>query len=497
MNAMTPATGLGRRALLVTALAGALFAALLVFAADQARASYSAHVEADTLLIVGNADSDRLVLRLRPGDTTVLEVDVGADGTADFSFDRGTFTAIDVRAKGGDDEVRIDQTFGAFTDEQITINGGDGADTLLGASGAETLLGGGGDDFVDGGQGMDTALLGGGADTFQWDPGDSSDVVEGQAGSDALKFNGSNIGELIDVVGNGSGRVQLTRNVASIVMDLAGVEQIDVRTLGGGDAVVVRYLTGTELKTVRVDLDAFGGVGDGESDRVLVAGTAAADAFKIGSAGGETLVTGLTAAVQVAGGEETLDKINADGLGGDDTLTMAVGSASGPVPVDFDGDEGADTARYNGTLGDDLIQLVANGTRAAVLSTGTSRLDVLAEDLVVNGLDGADTVTSVGNLAELTHVTVNGGLGGDTLLGGNGADLLNGGAGDDFVDGNQGMDTALLGGGADTFQWDPGDSNDLVEGQAGNDTLVFNGSNIGEIIELSANAGRVRLTRNI
>src|SRR5215510_2719321 len=117
--------------------------------------------------------------------------------------------------------------------------------------------------------------------------------------------------------------------------------------------------------------------------------------------------------------------------------------------------------------------------------------------IFVNGLDGDDTITGTGNLAPLTALTMNGGLGGDTLLGGNGADMLLGGAGDDFVDGNQGLDTALLGGGADTFQWDPGDGNDLVEGQAGNDTLVFNGSNIGEIIELSANAGRVRLTRNI
>ena len=43
------------------------------------------------------------------------------------------------------------------------------------------------------------ALLGGGNDTFQWDPGDGSDTVEGQTGTDTLDFNGSNIGEQIDV----------------------------------------------------------------------------------------------------------------------------------------------------------------------------------------------------------------------------------------------------------------------------------------------------------
>ena len=495
MNASTPEMGLGRRALLLSALAGALFAALL--AADSARASYTARVESDTLTIVGNGDSDQLVLRLQAGAPTILEVDVGADGTADFSFDRSTFTAVNVQARAGDDEIRIDQSNGAFTDELVTINGGADADTLLGGAGAETLVGGGGDDFVDGGQGTDTVLLGGGADTFQWDPGDSSDVVEGQAGLDTLAFNGSNIGENIDVSANG-GRVRFTRNIATITMDLAGVEHIGFRAFGGADNVVVNDLAGTDAQSVNVDLNANTGEGDGQADTVTANGTDAADALKIGSgAAGETVVSGLAALVQVAGGEEALDNIVVAGLDGDDTLTMAVGSAPGPVPVNFDGGIGADTARYNGTLGDDLIQVVANGAEAAVLAPGTSRLDVLAESLVVSGLDGADMITAVGNLAALTQLTMNGGLGEDSLLGGNGADQLLGGAGDDFVDGNQGMDTALLGGGNDTFQWDPGDSNDIVEGQAGHDTLAFNGSNIGENMDVSANGARVRFTRNI
>jgi Ca2+-binding RTX toxin-like protein len=46
-------------------------------------------------------------------------------------------------------------------------------------------------------------------------------------------------------------------------------------------------------------------------------------------------------------------------------------------------------------------------------------------------------------------------------------------------------------------QWDPGDASDVVEGGAGSDTLVFNGSNIGEIFEASANGGRVVSARNI
>ena len=47
------------------------------------------------------------------------------------------------------------------------------------------------------------------------------------------------------------------------------------------------------------------------------------------------------------------------------------------------------------------------------------------------------------------------------------------------------------------FVWNPGDDNDTVEGQAGIDTLLFNGANINENIDISANGGRVRFTRDV
>ena len=89
------------------------------------------------------------------------------------------------------------------------------------------LLGGDGNDTVNGGRGNDTALLGSGNDTFVWNPGDGSDTVEGQDGTDTLQFNGSNVGEIMDISANG-GRVRLTRDVGAITMDLNGVERINV-----------------------------------------------------------------------------------------------------------------------------------------------------------------------------------------------------------------------------------------------------------------------------
>ena len=44
-------------------------------------------------------------------------------------------------------------------------------------------------------QGQRPALMGAGDDTFFWDPGDGSDIVEGQDGADTMLFNGANVAD--------------------------------------------------------------------------------------------------------------------------------------------------------------------------------------------------------------------------------------------------------------------------------------------------------------
>ena len=100
--------------------------------------------------------------------------------------------------------------------------------------------------------------------------------------------------------------------------------------------------------------------------------------------------------------------------------------------------------------------------------------------LTLNGLGGDDVIDATGLEADGIQLTMNGGLGDDILIGSEGDDLINGG------DGN---DTALMGAGDDTFVWNPGDDNDTLEGQAGFDTMLFNGANIAENIDISANGG--------
>ena len=95
-------------------------------------------------------------------------------------------------------------------------------------------------------------------------PGDGSDVVEGGTGSDNIVFNGSGGNEIMAATAN-FGRVSFTRNLGSIVMDLNGVEAIDVNALGGTDSITVNDIAGTDLRRVNVDLaGALGGsAGDG------------------------------------------------------------------------------------------------------------------------------------------------------------------------------------------------------------------------------------------
>jgi Ca2+-binding RTX toxin-like protein len=302
--------------------AGGGLGAMLGFAADPALASYNAHVQRGTLQITGNRASDRLALRLQSGAPNILQVDVGDDGTPDFSFDRTTFSAINVRGGGGNDEIRIDDSSGSFADETVTLAGGSGNDTLIGGDGNDTLIGGSGDDSVTGGRGSDLAVLGSGNDSFVWNPGDGSDTVLGQSGRDALQFNGANANEQMVLSANGSGAL-LTRDVGGVTMDLNQIEDVNIRALGGADTITTDDLAGTGVQRANIDLGAAAGGGDGQPDTVILNGTTQPDNVQVSANQGDVLVSGLTPAVQISGSEAANDKLQLNTLGGRDRVSVA------------------------------------------------------------------------------------------------------------------------------------------------------------------------------
>jgi len=429
----------------VLTIVAAAVAALLHTSGSIAQVEASQTVEAriagQVLQVKGTKDDDKLTLRLHAGDANVLEIDVGDDGTADFSFDRALVTKIKVNARGGNDLVRVDEVNGPIV-EPASILGGNGNDTILGGSAIETIDGGDGDDFIDGNRAADTAFMGDGDDTFRWDPGDASDVVEGEDGSDTLLFNGAAGGETVDLSANGE-RFTFFRQPGNITMDVNEVETSVFNALGGPDTITVNDLAGTDVTQVSLELEIGPGNGGADllADQVTVDGTAGDDAIVVTGGAGSVNVTGLSAAVAISHAEAAHDLLDVRSLSGDDTV-----DASG--------------------LAADAIKLgIEGGANEDVLIGGAGKDD----------LDG---------------------LAGDDLIdGGANEDVLVGGSGDDFIDGGQANDIAFLGGGGDTFRWDPGDGSDVVEGQDGSDTLLFNGANGAETVDLSANGGRFTFFR--
>ncbi len=313
---------LGLAAGAAAALAVGLVAAGPAGAAGAAGATSrtSASVSGDTLDVRGSSASESLALRLAPGDTNTLQVDFGDDGSAEHSFDRSTFSSIEVSLRSGQDRFRVDQVNGVFADERLTVDGGSGDDSLDGGDGAEVFYGASGRDAVDGNRGNDTGVLGSGQDSFRWDPGDGSDVVEGDSGTDTLDFNGAAVNEIMSLSPNG-GRSLFLREPATIRMDMDGVERLDLTALGGTDAMTVNDMTGTDFRQANVDLSAPAGGGDAAADTVTVNGTNRGDRIDVGADGQVVEVDGLRTAVDVAGGE-TIDQLQVKALGGNDDVDV-------------------------------------------------------------------------------------------------------------------------------------------------------------------------------
>ena len=166
----------------------------------------------------------------------------------------------------------------------------------------------------------------------------------------------------------------------------------------------------------------------------------------------------------------------------------------------FEGGDGIDTAEVNGGNGAEQFTLTANGTRVRFdrVTPAPFSLDIgTTENFVLNMNGGDDTFTAGNGLASLINLTVDGGAGNDTITGGDGNDTLLGGDGNDTITGGRGNDILLGGTGDDTFVWNPGDGSDIVEGQDGTDTLQFNGANVNENINITANGTRARFTRDV
>jgi Ca2+-binding RTX toxin-like protein len=386
------------------AVVAAALAAILVtpggIAPAEASQTVDARIAGNVLKVKGTNDDDKLTLRLQAGNTNVLEVDAGDDGSADFSFDRALLTGIRINALGGNDLVRVDEANGQIV-EPTSVLAGNGNDTILGGSGIDTINGGNGDDLIDGNRASDVAFMGDGDDIFVWDPGDASDVVEGGDGSDALLFNGANGGETVELSANGE-RFTFFRQPGNITMDTNDVEASVFNALGGPDTITVNDLTGTDVTQVDLNLDAAlgGGAGDGLQDQVTVNGTAGNDAIFVTGGAGSANVTGLSATVAISATEAANDLLTVKALGGDDTVDASALQADAVKSLTLDGGDGNDLILGGrgadsliGGDGDDSVDgNQANDTAFMGSGNDTFRWDPGDGSDVVEGGDGGDTL---------------------------------------------------------------------------------------------------------
>jgi Ca2+-binding RTX toxin-like protein len=383
---------------------------------DVERIEFHALAGADNIVIgdLAGTDVKRVDLDLRGPNG-------GGDGAADTITVNGTQgdDVIAVTGDAGGVHVSGLQADVNIFDQEAALNGQAGNDvidarglkadgiqlTMNGGLGADIFFGGDGNDLVTGGDGNDTAFMGAGDDTFVWNPGDDNDIVEGQDGFDTMLFNGANIAEKIDIFANG-GRALLTRDIATVTMDLNDVERIQFSALGGADNIVVHELSGTDVNVVDIDLaGTLGGTaGDGAVDSVTASGTSDDDvAIVVGDASGVS-VQGLSARINITHAEGALDRLLISAGAGEDVID-ASGVTAGAIGLTLEGGDGNDV--LIGSEGDDILR---------------------------------------------------GGPGDDVLIGGGGNDILDGGDGDDieiqgFVAGAATDDQIDLSDRGFTFDW--------------------------------------------
>jgi Ca2+-binding RTX toxin-like protein len=431
-----------------------------------------------------------------------------------------------------------------------------GNDILLGKGGNDLLFGGDDNDVLTGGDGDDQSFGESGDDRMVWNPGDDTDLNEGGAGTDTVEVNGGNGAEIFTVTANGT-RVRFDRlNPAPFSIDIGTSENLVLNANGGNDSFSA---TGNLATLIKLTVD--GGTGDdnilggngndtllggdgndfidgnqgndvarlgagndvfqwdpgdgsdtveGQSgtDTMLFNGSAASEQFEASANGGRVRFTRDVGNIVMDLND--VERIDLNALGGSDQVTVNDLARTDVTQVNINlagvlggtaGDGLADSVIVNGTNGNDNIQVVGSGTSAAVVGLAAlvtvTNIEAANDGLFVNAQGGNDHVSATALPANVVSLTLIGEAGNDSLLGSQGDDRLVGGDGNDFIDGNQGDDEAFLGAGDDVFQWNPGDGSDIVEGEDGTDRLLFFGANIAEKIDISANAGRVRFTRDV
>ena len=333
----------------------------------------------DRVRVQGSAVANNFVVSQASGQLRIT------DGTAVLNVSP-IIQVVDILAGEGDDTITIGALDRVRTATLLTVDGGDGNDTIN-SNGASiglmrvSLIGGLGDDSLTGSAGIDSL-----------DGGDGDDVLDGQGGNDLIF---GRLGDDTILGGAGNDRI------------LAGDGSDNIDSGTGDDSVIGD-----------VGADTING-GDGNDTLDGGDGTDTVD----GGSGNDSILGGNEA--DVLNGNTGNDTVR--GGGSDDTITGENGNDK------LYGDDGNDSIL--GHDGEDTI----NG------GDGDDTLDGMAGNDLLGGGNGDDLMNGAAGNDVLT-----GGDGNDTLAGGAGNDVLLGDEGDDSLNGQGSFDTINPGEGSDT-----------------------------------------------
>ena len=174
--------------------------------------------------------------------------------------------------------------------------------------------------------------------------------------------------------------------------------------------------------------------------------------------------------------------------------------AAGALTVTGEGNDGiaitcpANQVKVNGQ---DPTPAAACDAITSIAVTGGDGANVIDLSGVTDRDDAVDT-----DFPAITSVTIDGGAGNDTITGTEHADTLRGGEGNDRIVGDENKAAGSLDvfegqAGDDTLVWNPGHDSDKMDGGDGADTIEVNGGGGGEqfTVKPSPTAGRVLFDR--
>ena len=332
------------------------------------------------------------------------------------------------------DDIQLATLFGAGASN---ASGGFGNDNIVGSAGNNELAGGAGDDRLVGGGGADRLnggdgndrLIGGFNSGFGVQPGDGADVIRAGRGDDLLRggdgddqlfgeagddnLRGDAGSDLLDGgAGNDFASYYLIAAKAGVVLDFSNFKP-------GQDFTLVDPLGGTDtlrgIEIVGIGGSNFGDVLKGSLTAVSL-GTNPNPIFR----GFANQMGGLAGNDSMTGGE------------GDDSLDGGTGNDT------LVGRGGIDRAIYafdgiNEITGADLVTSGVTFSAAALVSaTGTTQINA--------GVLGTDSLTGI------EGVSISGSNFADTLTGSGLGDWIRGNDGNDRLDGGAGADLAVYNG---------------------------------------------------